>query len=49
MIINDPKRGPCVVIFVPWIWRDGKRVYPKHARVFRFLIPVAKYRAGRRS
>jgi hypothetical protein len=24
-------------VYAPWITRNGKRIYPKHAKVFRFL------------
>lgn len=29
-------------VFCPYITRNGKRIYPKNARVFRFIVKIKK-------
>jgi len=37
LIADNPHKR---LVIVPWIIRNGKRIYPKRARFFRFWVPV---------
>lgn len=32
---------PCKVVFAKYIHKNGKRIYPKNGKVFKFYVPLA--------
>ena len=36
------KTNGMIEIFCPYIWKNGKKIYPKKAKVFHFWVPSVK-------
>lgn len=45
MILETNQEGKLVVVvYTPYITRNGKRIYRKNGGMFRFEVPVEQYR-----
>lgn len=44
MSFEQPKETDMVVIYTPYITRNGKRIYRKNGGMFCFEVPANQYR-----
>lgn len=44
MTFETAQENNMVVVYTPYITRNGKRIYRKNGGMFRFEVPANKYR-----